>query len=75
MEVTLQISDAIYEKARVKAEKEGKTLSKLVEERLESELSQRGPEWKLYTFDSGKPFVMSPEEIRQTMIDTDYQFP
>lgn len=76
MTTTLRINDELYRKAKVAAAGEGITLTKFIEEGLELRIasppSKTSPKpITLRTFGSGKPFDMSPEDIKQLLADLD----
>lgn len=72
---TLRINKALYQRAKAAAAAQGVTLTRFIEQSLQEKLEQKPAprrEIKLHTFDSGRPFNYSPEELKQMAVDTDY---
>ena len=69
MTTTLRIDEEVYREAKAAAAREGITLTRFIEEGLRLRLNPPTPqpqaEVVLHAFDSGKPFDMSPEEIKK----------
>ena len=75
MTTTLRIDEEVYREAKAAAAREGITLTRFIEEGLRLRLNPPNPhpqtEVVFHTFDSGKPFDMSPEEIKRHLNSLD----
>ena len=75
MTTTLRIDDELYREAKAAAASEGITLTRFIEEGLKLRMSspalQPQTEVAFRTFNSGKPFDMSPEDIKKRLADID----
>ncbi|RIH84972.1 toxin-antitoxin system HicB family antitoxin [Calidithermus roseus] len=66
MQTTLRINDELYRKAKAEAARQGITLTQFLEEALRLRLQYRpGKPANLPTFDSGKAFDFTPEQLKQ----------
>ena len=75
MTTTLRLDDALYREAKAAAAREGVTITRFIEEglklRLASPALQPQGEVVLHTFNSGKTFDVSPEDIKKRLADVD----
>ena len=75
MTTTLRIDDELYRQAKAVAASEGITLTRFIEEGLKLRMTapalQPQSEVVFHTFNSGKPFNMSPEDIKEQLTDMD----
>jgi len=66
MQTTLRINNELYRKAKAEAARQGITLTQFLEEALRLRLQYRpGMPVNLPTFDSGKVFDFTPEQLKQ----------
>ncbi|MFZ5992892.1 MAG: toxin-antitoxin system HicB family antitoxin [Deinococcota bacterium] len=66
MQTTLRIDDELYRRAKAEAARQGITLTQFLEEALRLRLQYRpGKPVKLPTFDSGKVFDFTPEQLKE----------
>lgn len=73
---TLRLNAALYRRAKAAAAAEGVTLTSFIEQSLEQRIAGKPVvrrEIKLPTFDSGHRYETSPEELKQMILDTDWQ--
>lgn len=73
MQTTLRLDDDLHRRAKMEAARRGITLTQLVEEGLRAQLAASlaasRPPVVLPTFDSGRPFNFTPEEIKAMIND------
>ena len=71
MTTTLRIDEEVYREAKAAAAREGITLTRFIEEGLRLRLNPPNPQSQtevvLHTFDSGKPFDLSSEDIKRLL--------
>lgn len=76
MQTTLRIDDRLYREAKAEAARQGKTITRFIEEALELRLKQspvaRGPV-ELPTFRSEAGFDFSPNELKKLAQESEAQ--
>ncbi|MEZ4606908.1 MAG: toxin-antitoxin system HicB family antitoxin [Deinococcales bacterium] len=76
MTTTLRIDDELYRKAKVAAASQGITLTRFIEEGLQLRLMSDpdiGAKQSIVlpTFNSGKPYSFTPEELKEQLFQLD----
>ena len=74
MQTTLRLDDNLYRRAKATAAEQGVTLTRFIEEALQLRLEKRPmvQEIKLHTFDSGRVFNHTVEELKKIGQDSDW---
>ena len=74
MQTTLRLDDNLYRRAKATAAEQGVTLTRFIEEALQLRLERRplAKEIKLHTFDSGRPFNYTVEELKKLGQNSDW---
>ena len=77
MQTTLRIDDKLYREAKAEAARQGKTITRFIEEALELRLKQKslksGPV-KLPTFNSEAGFDFSPDELKRLARESEAEY-
>lgn len=77
MQTTLRIDDKLYREAKAEAARQGKTITRFIEEALELRLKQKSVESgpvELPTFSSEAGFDFSPDELKRLARESEAEY-